>query len=109
MGGREGGRERREDGGREGRGRVHLLSFLSPRSAAESTEDAQPEQPVQQPTVIQANQGGEDLLIGDLLSLDIPTGPSAPVGGLGGDLDLLAGDLGGLGVSIRARGGGRWW
>lgn len=63
-------------------------------------------QPVQQPTVIQAEQGGDDLLIGDLLSLDIPTGPSAPIGGGGGvggglgDLDLLGADLEGLGVSI---------
>lgn len=73
---------------------------LQPRaepSSAEATEETPPEAvQVPQPTVIQANQGGDDLLIGDLLSLDLPTGPSynAPAGA-GGDLDLL-GDLGGL-------------
>ncbi len=78
------------------------------RSAAESTEEPQAEQPVQQqqqqpqqqPTVIQA---GDDLLIGDLLSLDIPSGPPISLGGGGGggleDLDLLGADLGGLNVS----------
>ncbi len=74
-------------------------------SAAESTEEPQPEQPVQQPIVIQAEQGADNLLIGDLLSLDIPTGPAPSHGGGGGvgggldDLDLL-GTLGGLDVSL---------
>lgn len=80
---------------------------LCHRSSAESTEEPPLEQPqpAQQPTVIQAEQGGDDLLIGDLLSMDIPTGPAvvAPGGGGGGgglgDLDLLSADLGGLGVS----------
>ena len=107
-----------------------LLSSLVPptSSAAEATEETPPEAvQVPQPTVIQANQGGDDLLIGDLLSLDLPTGPSynAPAGAGGvlpclsvclsvclsecwfysvsfppcpGDLDLL-GDLGGLQVN----------
>ena len=58
-------------------------------------------------TVIQADQGGDDLLIGDLLSLDIPTGPPINMGGGGGgglaDLDLLGADLGGLGVSTKKK------
>ena len=59
--------------------------------------------------MIQTEQAPDNLLIGDLLSLDIPTGPAIPTmggggggglgGGLGGDLDLL-GDLGGLSVSL---------
>jgi len=60
---------------------------------------------VPEPTVIQTEQAPDNLLIGDLLSLDIPAaGPIANStgggggGGLGGDLDLL-GDLGGLSVS----------
>ena len=73
----------------------------------------------QQPTVIQAEQAPDNLLIGDLLSLDIPTGPAAPAGGGGGgglgDLDLLGGDFGGLNVShiiiigVRGSGGGGIW
>ena len=56
---------------------------------------------VPEPTVIQTEQAPDNLLIGDLLSLDIPAaGPANNTGGgLGGDLDLL-GDLGGLNVSI---------
>ena len=49
-------------------------SFFPPSSSAEPTEEAPPE--VQLPAVI-PQAGGDDLLIGDLLSLDLPTGPSA--------------------------------
>lgn len=81
------------------------------RSAAEPTDEPQPDQPVQQleTTVIQTEIMPDNLLIGDLLSLDIPAGPAIPTmggggGGTGGgltdlaELDLL-GDLGGLNVS----------
>jgi len=76
---------------------------LQPRaepSSAEPTEEAPPE--VQQIQAVIPQSRGDDLLIGDLLSLDIPTGPSttynAPSGGLG-DLDFLTGDLGGLQIT----------
>ena len=49
------------------------LPFFPPSSSAEPTEEAPPE--VQLPAVI-PQAGGDDLLIGDLLSLDLPTGPS---------------------------------
>ncbi len=86
-----------------------MLSFWF-SSSAESTEELQPEQPVTtpqvpEPTVIQSEQAPDNLLIGDLLSLDIPAvGSGIPTAGgggggaPGGDLDLL-GDLGGLNVS----------
>lgn len=50
------------------------LLLPSPSSSAEPTEEAPPE--VQLPAVI-PQASGDDLLIGDLLSLDLPTGPSA--------------------------------
>ena len=65
--------------------------------------------PQPETTVIQTELLPDNLLIGDLLSLDIPAGPAIPtVGGGGGgaaggltdlaELDLL-GDLSGLNVS----------
>ena len=50
-----------------------FLPPFPPSSSAEPTEEAPPE--VQLPAVI-PQAGGDDLLIGDLLSLDLPTGPS---------------------------------
>ncbi len=50
---------------------------LSSSSSSQSTEEQAPA--AIQPTVIQADQGGDNLLIGDLLSLDIGSNPAAPV------------------------------
>ena len=50
-----------------------IVPPLCVRSSAEPTEEQAPV--AVQPTVIQANQGGDDLLIGDLLSLDIGAEP----------------------------------
>ncbi len=50
------------------------LWHIHTSSSAQPTEEQVPA--AIQPTVIQANQGGDSLLIGDLLSLDIGSGPT---------------------------------
>ncbi|XP_064392517.1 AP-1 complex subunit beta-1-like [Halichondria panicea] len=71
---------------------------LQPRAEPSSSQSTEEQAPAAiQPTVIQADQGGDNLLIGDLLSLDIGSNPAAPVDLGGGSLaDLLSSDLSGL-------------
>jgi vesicle coat complex subunit len=73
-------------------------------STAQSTEEQPPEQVAA--VVVPPVTGGEELL-GDLLSLDIPSYNAPPPSSTAGlaDLDLLSGDIGGLQIGAPMGGG----
>ncbi len=58
---------------------LYMYLHLTPSSSSSSQPTEEQTPAAIQPTVIQADHGGDSLLIGDLLSLDIGSEPAAPV------------------------------